>query len=314
MQILTSFPGKIKNFFRQLPPPTTAFQITSSYLSGIHVAPQDRKIKSHFVLPLEDGLVESSFYKNNIKNPDQLRETIAEVAQIDTFAHNAAFLLPEVTQKFFVFTFDSLPSSREEREQIFRFRIKKQMPLIPDDCRITFDIIPDQMKTMALVSIARSSVIREFEDLFLKLRFKIRRVGIPSLSLLNLLDIHQKGNFAVIDVEEDAFSFLVVIDSALFLYRQKPFIIEPGRQNGQTTMALNIVQEVENTLNFIEDKEKKILESIWVRLGMLDPSESLFNHLEEKAPIALKRIETTVPFELEAKEKRILAPLIGQFL
>ena len=79
-------------------------------------------------------------------------------------------------------------------------------------------------------------------------------------------------------------------------------------------MALNIVQEVENTLNFIEDKEKKTIKSIWVRVGVLGPDENLFNHLEKKLAIAFKKIETCVPFELEAREKRILAPLIGQVL
>lgn len=298
----------------QLPPPATAFQITSSYLSGIHIGQQDRRIKSHFVLPLDKSLVESSFYKNNIKEPDQLKEAIAKAAQIESFTHNAAFLLPELSQKVFIFTFDALPSSREEREQIFRFRVQKQMPLIPDDCRVTFDVIPNLEKTIALVSVVRSSVIQEFEEFFLKLRFKIRRVGIPSLSLLNLIDFHQERNFAVIDVEEDAFSLFVVIDSGLFLYRQKPFIIEPGGQSSHTTMASNIVQEVENTLNFIEDKEKKTIESIWIRLGMLGSDESLFSHLEKKLAIVLKRIETAVPFELEEREKRILAPLLGQFL
>ena len=305
--------GRMKSFFTQLPLPSAAFQVTSSYVSGIHFPQQDKSIKSYFILPLKKGLIESSFYKNNIKNPDLLKEAMeSEMTRLEGFSHTAAFLLPELSQKVFAFKFDSLPPSRGEKEQIFRFRIQKQMPLLPDDCRIAFDIHSDNTITRALVSVARSSVIQEYEDFFHTLRFKIRQVGIPSLSLLNLISFEQEKDIALIDIEQDSFSLVVVINSRLFLYRQKPFIIEPGREDNQLKMASNIAQEIENTLNLIEDKEKKTVNSIWVRLGVLDFGEKLFARLEEKFMFPVVRIESAISLEMDTEEKRILAPLIGQ--
>lgn len=310
---MASFSEKIRGFFTQLPLPSTAFQITSGYMSGIHFSQQERKLKSHFILPLKRGLIESSFYKNNIKDPDKLRETLREEAiPVESFPHSAAFLLPELSQKVFIFKFDSLPSSRGEREQIFRFRVQKQMPLLPDDSRMTFVINSDSRGTRALVSVARLSVIQEYEDFFQTMRFKIRHVGIPSLNLLNLISFEQEKDFAVINIEEDSFSLAVVINSGLFLYRQKPFIIEAEKQDNQLRMTSNIVQEVENTLNFIEDKEKKTVTSIWVRMGALSSDEKIIAHLEEKLAFPVVKIETSIPFELKPTEKRVLAPLIGQ--
>jgi hypothetical protein len=59
---------RLRDFFTRIPMPLTAFQFSSSYLSGLFLSSKDKKIKSYFVLPLGENVVEPSFYKKNINN------------------------------------------------------------------------------------------------------------------------------------------------------------------------------------------------------------------------------------------------------
>ena len=67
-----------------------------------------------------------------------------------------------------------------------------------------------------------------------------------------------------------------------------------------------------NTINFVEDKEKTRLESVWLRLGILQAEDGLYRRMEERLAHPLRRIETSDTRDLDAGAKRILSPLIGQ--
>ena len=144
------FVNKIKNYFSQQPLPHAAFQVTSRYISGIRVSPKD-------------GRIRPSFDKTNIKNPEWLEKNMKkELGRLHIHDHKVACLLPELSIKAFVFSFGSLPSSRQEREQIIRFRIKKQIPLLPEDARFSFDVHKSNSTVKIFVAVARTSIIREY--------------------------------------------------------------------------------------------------------------------------------------------------------
>lgn len=307
--------NKLKAFFTRLPLPITAFQISSRYLSGIQMAPKDKKLKAHFVLPLEPGVLTPSFYKKNIQNSEKLAQRLNEgVARLHASSgHNVAFLLPELAQRVFVFAFDALPTSPEEREQLIHYRVKKEMPLLPEDSRFAFFRLPSELGTKIVVSVARTAVVDEYETFFGQNQFKVKVAGIPSLSLCNLLDWDKEQDFALIDIEEDAFSLTGVVNAEIALYRQKPLVVEDMEAGTLDQKIENIIQEVENTANFIEDKEKRKIASYWIRLGMVDRGEELYKNLKERLQLPLKRIETSLALDIAIEDKKMLSPLLGQY-
>jgi len=305
--------NRLNDIFTRLPLPTQAIQFSRRYISGIHLFPKDKKIRAHFILPLEDGVLEPSFFKKNIHDPESLQRIMQKGReQLKCSEHKMIFLLPELSQKIFVIPFDSLPVRVEEREEFIRFKIKKQMPLLPGDNRLAYDIVQKDSSKNIIATMARASVIREYEDFFSRNHLKVRMIGIPSICLLNLLDKSQEDDFVFIDFEEDFFSLTAVVGGKVALYRQKPLSSE-----GELVVALkqkigNIPQEIFNTVNFIEDKEKRKIKSFWIRLGILGSDEDLFDWLREKLVLPLHRIETGLPGKMTSRENRILAPLLGQ--
>ena len=301
-----------KDFFTKQPFPHAAFHLTSRYVSGIRVSPKDGRIMNHFILPLEKGLIQPSFEKKNIKNPALLEKKInKELGKLHLHDHKVACLLPELSLRAFVFSFGSLPSSRPEREQVIRFRIKKQLPLLPQDARFSFDVIKSNDSMKIFVAVARALIIQEYEELFSQFNLKIRTVGVPILGLHSLLNTEKEKDLLLINIEEDSLCLTAIIDSEIVLYRMKPILSFGQDETSEVRRVENIVKEVENTVNFVEDREKRKIQSLWVRLGLFE-EEKVLSQLQERSSLPVTGIESRLTAKIGLKEKKILSPLIGQ--
>lgn len=305
---------KFKDFFSQHPLPHSALQVTSSYISGIHLSIKDRKLKHHFVLPISGGIIQPSFEKPNIKDSSLLQKIIqGGVDKFNIYDHGVAFLLPELSQRTFVFSFDALPMTSKEKEQLIRFRVKKQMPLLSEDVRISYDLLQTKEGKKIISSVAQSSVVSDYENFFSQLRLKIKAVGLPLLGLAHLLNWNEEKDFFLINIERDSLGLLAVTDSVPSLYRQKSLMVRQD-ENFLVERVQNIVQEIENTAQFIQDKEKKEIASIWIRFGLLESDEEMLSELESRLELPIKNVESLVSVNLSRQDKRILSPLIGQLL
>ena len=310
-----SLKNNIKNFFTRHPVPHIGFQISSSFISGIRVSPPDRKVRNHFILPFEGDVIHPSFYKRNMKDPKELEEKLKQgLARLRVSDEKIAVLLPELAQKAFVFSFDSMPNSVREIEKILLFRVKKQIPMLPEDTRVSFAILDSNAKKKVLVTAARDSVVKEYEDFFGRFRLRTRVVGVPSFGLLNLIDCAREKDFMLIDVEKDSFSLIAVIKSEVALYRQKPFAEDFRAQNDFDQRWMGVVQEIENTANFIEDKEKRKMDCFWVRLGVQGSGPAALNLLKEHCHCPVKPVESRLKLGIPSKDKEILSPIVGQIL
>jgi Tfp pilus assembly PilM family ATPase len=306
---------KAIKYFTQPPVLHSSFYFSSGYVSGIHLSPKEKRLKSYFFSPLESGVIEPSFAKKNIKNAALLEEKLKEgLEKIHLSDKKTACLIPELSLKAFVFSFDSLPPSAEEKQKILRFRIKKQMGFVPQDIRLSFQQIRSNRTKKLLVSLARSAVIEEYEDLLSRLGIKVRAVGSPLLGLFNIMNMEKDEDFLLVNIEKDSLSLLAVISSEITLYRQKPLSLGQKAASYSREELENVVNEVENTAHFIEDREKKKIKSFFIRLGLPNGEEEVFSYLQEKWLFPLRRVDVVQAENSNHKEREILAPLAGQIL
>ena len=306
--------SKLTNYFTAHPLPYSALQVTSTYISGIHLSTKDRKLKNYFILPISGGIIQPSFEKSNITDSALLQKIISEgVEKFDIYDHGVALIIPELSQRTFVFSFDTFPATSKEKEQLIRFRVKKQMPLLSDDVRISHDVLQAKNGKRVISSLARSNVVGDYENFFSQLNLKIKSVSLPLLGLSNLVNWNKEKDFFLINIEKESFGLLAITDSEPSLYRQKPLM---ARADGNylSERIQNIVQEIENTVQFIHDKEKREIATIWIRFGLLESEEEILSILESRLSIPIKNIETVVNLNLPGQDKKMLAPLIGQLL
>ena len=203
-------------------------------------------------------------------------------------------------------------SSGKERDTFIRWRIGKQMPLIPDDARIDYAVTPGRGARKIIVAMARQTVVREYESLFEKAGLKPVLVTVPSLALINLVGQAGPSNGILLNLEDETLTLLAVMDSGWALYRQKG-VGAPGGPEADER-ADNIVREAENTIRFLEDKEKKRIERLWVRTAVAAERPPLMDRLKDRIELPLEPVIYEAPEAWSEVQKALLAPLVGQIL
>ena len=304
---------RLKSHFLDRLVPDAVFQVSPGFLSGIRVSKNDRSVRGGFVLPFQDRPLSPSFDRPNVTDAAVLEEAISQGKEkLRLSSGSAAVLVPEQSVRVFVLSVDSFPGSGRERDTFIRWRIGKQMPVIPDDARIDYAVTPGRGPRNIIVAMARRAVIREYESLFEKAGLRPVLVTIPSLTLINLVGKGDSSNGILLNLEDDTLSLLALMDSGWALYRQKG--VGTASRPEADERAENIVREAENTIRFLEDKEKKRIERLWVRSAAAAESPELMSRLKERIDLPLEPLDYEAPEEWSEADKALLAPLVGQIL
>jgi hypothetical protein len=304
---------KIKDFFFAPLCPPMVIQVSSSYLSGIHMDVKDGRAKRHVILELPTGLLEPHFDRKNIDDAAALSGVLKEgLGQLQVSGKKIACLLPEACFKILVIPFDSIPSSEKEREKTIRWRAKKQMAILPEDTRLTYEMIAGASSIKVMAALARTPVIREYEDLFAGLGLEVGIATAPTVSLLNLVDWEDEKDILVANIEEESLGVIAVTQAEPALYRLKTFSVggEDGLRLRQKIEA--VVNEIENTAHFIEDHEKREVRALWFRSGLREGQEDILAGLKTALPFEVRAIQAPPSFGLAPESSAFLAPLAGQ--
>jgi len=309
---MSDWGDRLKAAFARGPFLPLSFMLTGRLLSCLRLGKGERRAEGQTVLALKPGALEPSFEKPNIKDPAEVGERIREaLRRTQSSAQEAALLLPEACAKSFVFSFDEFPASAEERKELLLWKLKKQMPSLPDDARLSFDPLGNGLPLRVFVSVARPAVVGEYEALFAAAGLKLRIVSLPVLGLFNLLDRDREKDVLLANVEEEAVSLLAVLDGQAAFYRFKPFLSGAGPR--ASSLEESLVKEVAGTSAYVEDREKKKLRTLWLRSGVGGDASGLAQALEKKLDLAVRLVEPPASFGLTSRERHFLAPLFGQW-
>lgn len=304
---------RIKDFFTVPLCPPTICQVSASYISGLQWDLKDGRARRHAILTLPAGLLEPHFDRKNIADAAALSGILKEgLHELQVPGKKIACLVPEACLRIFVLSFDSLPASEKEREKIIRWRAKKQMAVLPEDARLSYEIVASSSSVKIIAALARTPVIQEYEGLFAGLGVEIGIAASPTISLVNLVDWENEKDLVVANIEEDSLGLLAVTQSEPALYRLKTFSAgqEGGLRFSQKVEA--IVKEIENTVHFIEDREKREVRSLWFRSGLKDGQGDILAGLKTGLEIEVHPIAAPPWCGLDPELSAFLAPLAGQ--
>ena len=304
--------NRLRTHFTERLLPDAVFQIAPTHLSGIRVSRTDGSVKGGFVQPFRERPVTPSFDRPNVTGPAALEEAIDQGKRnLRLTSGSAALLIPEPSVRVFVMSVDSFPGSGKEREAFIRWRIGKQMPLIPEDARIDYAVTPGRGARKIVVAMARQVVIWEYEALFEKAGLKPVLVTAPSLALVNLVPPGGRKNGVLINIEDETLTVLALADPGWSLYRLKD-IGAPGAAAGEREE--NIVREAENTIRFLEDRDRTRIERLWLRCAAAAEQPEIRARLGARIALPIEPVDYHAPEVWTEAHKAILAPLIGQIL
>ncbi len=300
-----SWINKILKYMTEPALPPYLLQITTYRLTGLRVKEGDSRETRYFILPLEEGLIEPSAERSNLREPEKLMTLIrSNLKKIGGQEGCLSLLLPESCFRVFIFTAESLPSSGREKLALIRWRIRKLYPLLPDDFRFDFQTWRINSYYKLLVVGAKASIIEEYEKLLARAGWQVRVVGLPTIYLLTLVE---EQDFLLVNVERDSLSLLALANQVPLLYRVKSFRLEKKGDLSQQCLA-----EIENTLHFIEDKEKRQIKNIFLRWAVeAEDEQYLLNYLNQSG-FEVKSFKSNQFSGFKDEDQAILSPLLGQ--
>jgi hypothetical protein len=303
----------LKKYFLEPPALDFAFGLSRTRLAGVRYSRREKRIAAHVILPFAAGGLEPSFDGKNVRDPAALERTLREAkSRLGPDGSPVALLVPESCVRLHLLTFDALPASPAERDEVVRWRLGKLIPFKPDEMRLTYTILKANGQTRVVAALAREDVIREYEQLFGRLGFDVRMVGVPGLYLPGLIRRDADGLTLVVNLDDDYVSLIAVLGEDIVLYRMKPFHGPAGTAPAPGESAGPILHEVETTIRVLEDRERKKIDAIWVR-AVDEAGEALVNSFKDKRP-SLRLGTFSVPLAATVRDQNILAPLIGQML
>ena len=296
--------ARLRRYFTELPAPLAVFQVGAASWSGLRLPARDGAPVGRFFQPLPKGLVQPSLDRKNITDSAALEGLVAEgLKRLGLHNGPAALLVPELCARVFIVDLESRPSSAREEEEVFRWRVKKQFPLLPEDARWSLVSQPAGAGERIVGVMTRAAVIQEYEALFARTRVRVRTVTLPSLSLARLLERTAEDNVVLVNAEETALTVTALVGDAFSLHRLKPL--------GADATAALVAQEAENTIHFLEDREKTKVQAVWVRSTLADGEEGLIAALGERLNLPVRPASDLTASVLEPKEGRFLSPLAG---
>jgi len=304
---------KICSYFTQDPITSTAIQITSRYVSGVHISHKNCLMKNHFILPLQEHIVKPSYSGKNIQDRTGLEQVVCKGKdQLGITGRKVAFLLPEQCQRLFVFSFDSLPKSHKDKALVIQHRVKKQIPMLAEDSRLAFHVVKAAEKERVIASIAKNPVVREYEDILSRCGIDVGIVANPVIGLYHCVDWPEEKNILLINIEADSLSLLAVVNEEIVLARQKGGFLSADEPDGEEPEIRNIIQEIDNTIHFIDDHDHHRIDAIQIRLGFVEGGENIFNALKDHLEFPVRKVNPTLRFSLSSEDQNFLSPLLGQ--
>lgn len=304
--------GRIKEYFTSQPRPDFVFQVSAQWLAGIAVRTARGgalELEETFFLPLDPGVVAPAFDRGNVSRPAPLAGEIrAWAGKRRGRGRKAALLIPDPCFRVFVFQADSLPKQEEELEAFLRWKLGRLLPHMPSDAVLAYDCRGEEAPFQVLAGVAGKAVVREYEELLESAGLEVGFVAVPTLSLSRVVPPEPEAGL-VVNLENGHIGLLLLRDSVCGLYRQK---LISGGTGGDGQDLIQAVQEIENTLFYLEDKDKVRVGRIWLRYGDLGSREETGSILSEALPVPVSLIEPDMAAGLSREERNLFAPLWGE--
>ena len=285
--------------------PAAVFHVARGSLGGLRRARQSASVKSSVVRSLPAGLVEPSFDKPNLPRPEEFQSAVKDaVRRIGSPEGPVALLLPETSVKTVLLSFDSLPPAPDEREKIIRWRLARTLPLPPAETRLSFAVSRTNGRARAFCVLAAAGVVREYEKAFAAAGLDVRTVGLPTPALLGCLPKNRPANQVIVNIEEDYFAALAILDGGPALFRVKP--LSTGN------LWEEAAEETAATLRFLEDREKKEIESVWLRPAAGGDAGTGAALIQSRVSRPVRILPGDGSTGIPPADRIRLAPLLGQ--
>jgi hypothetical protein len=218
------------------------------------------------VSPLSEGMIKSSPTEENVSEPSALAGRIRALTVPDSVHHvigrtalahlprQITVLLPDTAVKATALHFDQLPSRREERDALIRWRLGQEQLFPLTGAKVLSQVFHDRSggkgpAHTALTVAVQESVLKQYESLCESVGLIPQEVGITSLRIFDLWRRASRESYRRfqeclwISLSDRALTTMICQSGRLLFYRCKLLGIEAAEVLTKTNMLNKILEE-----------------------------------------------------------------------
>jgi type IV pilus assembly protein PilM len=176
-------------------------------------------LDSYAVEPVGEGAIVASPVEPNIVKPDAVRSALRRVlSRVPSRGQDIALLIPDPIVRVFILPFESFPRRSDEALPLLRWRLKKSVPFDVDETVVSWMRQTGREGNLEiLTAVARSRIVREYEEIVETLGAKVGVVLSSTLSTLPLLE--ERGATLLVRMAGRALTTVIVQGGNLCVYR-----------------------------------------------------------------------------------------------
>jgi hypothetical protein len=209
--------------------PDAVIEIAAGHVSVAVATPrgQGMAVNGFASVPLAPGSVVASLTSSNVVNRAVVTSALrAALEQIRVRPRRVALVIPDLAAKVSLVRFDTVPSRREDFDQLLRWQTKKASPFPIDEAVVT--CTPGARGTDGsrefLVATARRDVIGEYESVCGDLALHAGLVDLATFSVVNLLLGSANapvGDWLVVHLQPDYASIMIMRGPDVIFFRNR---------------------------------------------------------------------------------------------
>jgi type IV pilus assembly protein PilM len=206
---------------------------------------------------LRPGSVVPDLTEANLRDRDAVSQSIRDaLGSFGGRGRDVIALLPDAAVRVVFLDFETLPSNRQEAEAVVRFRLKKSLPFDVEKAKVSYHSHPAQSSVRVIAAVALSSVLEEYESVFLEAGYN---PGVVLPSMLGALGAARASRPAlVLKVDTRTISIAIVDQQQILLFRTLE------NSNGADITGEKLAEEVYPSVVFFQDTYHLNIDRIFV--------------------------------------------------
>jgi len=209
---------------------------------------------------LPEGVVEPSLTEPNVPDPKPVAQAVERVlSAVAPRDSRLSVVIPDGAARVSILGFTRMPASRQEVQQLVRFRMQKVLPFRIEeavlDCHLLSDLASPEPEF--LVALIQRPILWQYERLFTGGERVPGLVDLESFNVANLARVSwngegsDSGDRALVNVAEGYLTVLFFRDGRLNFYRSKSF--GPGERREPSRFHAAIRRELASCAAFYRE-------------------------------------------------------------
>lgn len=240
--------------------PGIACEISSQFFSVTRLdSRRSRRVDGFAVENIPQGLIEPSLTDPSVRSIEELVKIIkATLSKAGVNTNRISLVIPDACARVAIHSFESLPSKKEEKTELLKWKLKKTIPFDINDSHLKFvEQKTEAGKNFVITANIHKPVLAQFEEVFESLGIHVGFITLATFAAYELLaSQHQdeiRKSVLFIRARSSNISSLIIQQETVVFYRHTDFNFESSMDQVVNRVS-DPYEEIHPCLMYYQDK------------------------------------------------------------